>query len=131
MPRVKQLTAWVEDRPGMLAKVASALGARKVNILAFMAPVIGGRGALRMIVDKPAAARKVFQENGWETNEDEVVEVTLPDKPGSLGSVAKKLGQAGVNIEYAYTGSAKSAQRVNTYFAVSDLKAALTALRKR
>ncbi len=82
-----------------------------------------------MIVDKPAAARKVCQENGWETSEEEVVEVTLPDKPGSLGSVAKKLGQAGVNIEYAYTGSAKSAQRVNTYFAVSDLKAALKALR--
>ena len=129
MPRVKQLTAWVEDRPGMLGKVASALGAKKVNILAFTAPVIGGRGALRMIVDKPAAAKKVLQENGWETTEDEVVGMTVPDKPGSLGGVATKLGQAGVNIEYAYTGSAKSAQRVNTYFAVSDVKAALKALR--
>ncbi len=129
MPRVKQLTAWVEDRPGMLGKVASALGAKKVNILAFTAPVIDGRGALRMIVDKPAAAKKVLQENGWETTEEEVVGMTLPDKPGSLGGVATKLGQAGVNIEYAYTGSAKSAQRVNTYFAVSDLKAALKALR--
>jgi len=82
-----------------------------------------------MIVDKPAAAKKVFQENGCETTEEEVVGMTLPDKPGSLGGVATKLGQAGVNIEYAYTGSAKSAQRVNTYFAVSDLKAALKALR--
>ena len=129
MPKVKQLTAWVEDRPGMLGKVASALGAKKVNILAFMAPVVGGRGALRMIVDKPAAAKKIFRENGWETSEEEVVGMTLSDKPGSLGSVATKLGQAGVNIEYAYTGSAKSAQRVNTYFAVSDVKAALKALR--
>lgn len=129
MPRIKQLTAWVEDRPGMLGRVASALGAKKVNILAFMAPVIGGRGALRMIVDKPAAAKKIFQENGWETSEEDVIEVTLSDKPGSLGTVAAKLGQAGVNIEYAYTGTAKSAQRVNTYFAVSDVKAALKALR--
>ncbi len=131
MPRVKQLTAWVEDRPGMLGRVASALGAKKVNVLAFMAPVIGGRGALRMIVDKPAAAKKVFQENGWETSEEEVVGVTLSDKPGSLGSTATKLGRAGVNIEYAYTGTAKSARRVNTYFAVSDLNAALKALRSR
>ncbi len=129
MPRAKQVTAWVEDRPGMLGKVAAALGAKKVNIVAFMAPVIGGRGALRMIVDKPAMARKIFVENGWETTEEEVLQALLPDKPGSLGAMAGKLGAAGVNIEYAYTGSAKSAQRVNTYFAVPDLKAALKAVR--
>src|SRR5712691_2296842 len=129
MPRAKQVTAWVEDRPGMLGKVAAALGAKKVNIVAFMAPVIGGRGALRMIVDKPAMARKIFVENGWETTEEELLEVLLADKPGSLGAIAGKLGAAGVNIEYAYTGSAKSAQRVKTYFAVSDLKAALKAVR--
>jgi len=129
MPRVKQLTAWVEDRPGMLGKVASALAAKKVNIVAFMAPVIGGRGALRMIVDRPAVARKVFAEQGWESTEEEVVEVTLADKPGTLGTVAGKLGAVGVNIEYAYTGSARSASKVNTYFAVSDVKAALKALR--
>lgn len=83
MPRAKQVTAWVEDRPGMLGRVAAALGAKKVNIVAFMAPVIGGRGALRMIVDKPAMARKILVENSWETTEEEVLEVLLPDKPGS------------------------------------------------
>ncbi len=82
-----------------------------------------------MIVDKPAGAKKVFAENGWESSEEDLIEVMLSDKPGSLGRVAAKLGQAGVNIEYAYTGSARSAQRVNTYFSVSDLKAALKALR--
>jgi hypothetical protein len=129
MPKVKELTVWVEDRPGRLGAVATALGAKKVNILAFIAPVVGGRGALSMIVDKPAAARKVFKEHGWETTEEEVVEVTLADKPGSLGHVATKLGASGVNIKYAYTGSAKGARRANTYFAVSDLKTALKALR--
>ncbi len=129
MAKARQLTVWVDDRPGMCGVVASALGAKRVNIVAFMGTVIAGRGALRMIVDKPAAARKVLAERGWETSEEEVVEVTLSDKPGSLGSAAAKLGDAGVNIEYAYTGSAQSARKVNTYFAVSDLKAALKALR--
>ncbi len=53
----------------------------------------------------------------------------LPDRLGSLGAIAGRLGGAGINIEYAYTGAAKSAQRVNTYFAVSDLKTALKAVR--
>ncbi len=129
VPKAKQLTAWIEDRPGTLGKVAAALGEKKVNILAFTVPVIGGRGAFRMIVDRPAAARKIFAQHGWETTEEDVVEVTLQDKPGSLGRLASKLGQAGVNIEYAYTGTARSAQKVNTYFKVSDLNAALKVLR--
>ena len=50
MSRAKQLTVWVEDRPGMLGEVASALGVEKVNILAFTAGLAEGRGGLRMIV---------------------------------------------------------------------------------
>ena len=57
MPKAKQLSVWVEDRPGMLGKVASALGAKKVNIIGFMAPAAEGRGAIRLVVDKPAAAK--------------------------------------------------------------------------
>ena len=82
-----------------------------------------------MVVDKPAAARKVFADLGWESTEEDLVAVTLADKPGSLGIVANKLGEVGINIQYAYTGSAKSARKVNTYFAVADVKGALKALR--
>jgi hypothetical protein len=129
MPKAKQLTAWVEDRPGMLGEVTSALGAKKVNILAFLAGVLDGRGAIRMVVDKPAAAKKILAKHGWETTEEEVLQVTLSDKPGGLGAIAGKLGQAGVNIQYAYAGTAHSAAKVNVYFAVGDLPAALKASR--
>lgn len=129
MPKAKQVSVWVEDRPGMLGEVASALGAKKVNIVAFMAGVIGGRGGIRLVVDKPAAAKNIFAERGWETSEEDVIQITLGDKPGALGRAAGKLREAGVNIQYAYTGSAKSAQKVNTYFAVADVNAALRALR--
>lgn len=129
MPKAKQLTVWVEDRPGMLGEVASALGAKKVNILAFTAGVVEGRGAIRLVVDKPVAARKVFQQRGWENAQEDIVVVTLADKPGSLGRVASKLGDAGVNIKYAYTSSARGSRRASTYFAVVDAGAALKALR--
>ncbi len=129
MPRVKQLSAWVEDRPGMLGQVADALGAKKVNIRAFLAAVMDGRGFVRVVVDRPAVARKVFRDHGWETTEDEVVEVTVADKPGILGRVADKLGAAGINVQYAYLGTAKSASKVNLYLAVADAAAAIKALR--
>ena len=129
MPKAKQLTVWVENRPGMLGEVGSALGAKQVNIMAFMATVTDNRGTIRMVVDKRAAAKRVFAEHRWETTEEEVLIVALPDKPGSLGQVAHKLREASVNIQYAYAGLGPSPRRVNAYFGVSDLKVALIAVR--
>src|SRR6202165_264178 len=113
MPKVKQLTVWVENRPGMLGEVGSALGAKQVNILAFMATVAENQGIIRMIVDKRAAAKRVFAEHHWETIEEDVLDVALPDKPGSMGRIAHKLREASVNIDYAYAGLGPSARRVN------------------
>ncbi len=129
MPKARQLTLSVPDRPGMLGEVGAALGEKKTNIRAFTAWVEGGRGSIRVVVDKPAAAKKVMAAHGWETIEEDVLEVALTDSPGSLGRIAQKLGKAGVNIRYAYIGSAGTARRVNVYFGVSDLKAALKAAR--
>ncbi len=129
MPKVKQISAWVEDRPGMLGRVADALGEKGVSIRAFTASAMDGRGFVRVVVDKPAAAKRIFRAHGWDTVEDDVVEVTIPDRPGALGAVADRLGEAGVNVQYAYLGTAKSGQKVNLYLAVADVKAALRALR--
>lgn len=129
MPRAKQLSAWVEDRPGTLGQVADALGAAKVSIRAFMAATFDGRGFVRVVVDKPAVARRVFRKHGWDTTEEDVVEVRVKDRPGALGEPADRLGTRGVNVLYAYVGTARSATHVNLYLAVTDVKAALRALR--
>jgi hypothetical protein len=129
MPRARQLTVWVPDRPGMLGEVGSALGEKKVNIRAFTAWVEGERGAIRIVVDKAATAKRAIAAHGWEAIEEDVLEVALTDSPGSLGKTAQKLGKAGINIRYAYAGSGGSARRVNVYVGVSDLKAALKAAR--
>ncbi len=129
MPKAKQISAWVDDRPGMLGQVADALGEKGLSIRAFMATVMDGRGFVRVVVDRPAAAKRIFAAHGWKTTEDDVVEVTVPDRPGALGQVADRLGEAGVNIQYAYVGTAKSASKVNLYLAVPDVKAAVRALR--
>jgi hypothetical protein len=129
MPKAKQLTVWVQDQPGALGEVASAVGAKKANILAFTAWVEGNRGVIRMIFDKTAVAKRALAARGWETVEEEVLEVTLPHAPGSLGRMTAKLGEAGINIRYAYAGLAGSARRANVYCGVSDLKAAMKLVR--
>lgn len=125
MPRAKQLTLSVADRPGMLGDIASALGEKKVNIVGLCGATQGAGGMIWLVVDKPAAAKRIFAKNGWAATEEDVLAVTLSDAPGSLGRFATKLGKAGVNISFVYAGSAGSARKLNAYFGVSDLKAAL------
>ena len=124
MPRAKQLTLTVPDRPGMLGDIASALGAKKVNIKGICAATTGGGGMIWLVVDKNAAAKKVLAQNGWKASEDEVLAVDLSNAPGSLGRFATKLGKAGINISFVYAGPGP-ARKVTGYFGVSDLKAAL------
>ncbi|MCX5731209.1 MAG: ACT domain-containing protein [Deltaproteobacteria bacterium] len=130
MPKVKQISAWVENRPGTLGAIADALGTKKVDIRAFMAASLDGKGFVRVVVDKPAAARMVFQAQGWKTTVDELIEVRIADRPGALARVADKLGGAGINIHYGYVGTARSASQVSLFLAVDEPAAALRILRK-
>jgi hypothetical protein len=128
MPRAKELKVRVEDRPGVLGEIASALGEKKINLRAVNGWVENGQGVVRLIVDKPAAAAKLLAARGWQPEEREVVEIELADKPGALGEAAAKLGAAGVNVGHLYVGTA-GGKRATVFIGVPDVAAALKALR--
>lgn len=128
MPRAKALKVNVEDRPGVLGEIASALGAKGINVRAIHAYAEQGRGVVCVVVDKLAAANKVLASRGLAPDEEDLLEVEMIDKPGALGEVSKKLGDAGVNIRYVFVG-AGGGRRTTVYLAVSDLAAAVKAVR--
>ena len=129
MPKAKQLTLWVADQPGMLGEIASALGEKKTNIVAIMGATEGGRGAVRMVVDKPATARKVFASRGWQVTEEEVVAVTLVRLAWRARQGGGEAGSGRGEHRVPLRGSAGSARKLNAYLGVSDVKAALKAAR--
>lgn len=124
MPRAKELKIRVENRPGMLGEVASALAEKKVNVRAANAWVEGAQGVIRVVADKLPAARKALAGHGWAIEEEEVLEVELADKPGSLALLATALGQAGIDIRHLYVGTA-GARKATVFMGVSDIPAAL------
>ena len=128
MPRAKELKIRVDNRPGMLGEVASALAAQKVNLRAVNAWVEGDQGVIRVVADKLPAARKALKARGWNPEEDEVLEVELADKPGSLAQLSAALGKAGVDIRHLYVGTA-GARKATVFMGVSDLAAALKVAR--
>ncbi|HEU4382042.1 MAG TPA: ACT domain-containing protein [Anaeromyxobacteraceae bacterium] len=127
MPRAKALKVKVPDRPGLLGEIASALGANGINLRAMHGYTDGGQGVVCLVVDKLAPANKVLSARGLRPEQEELLEVDLLHKPGTLGEAAKVLGDAGVNIKYVFLGPA-SARRATAFFAVSDMAAALKAL---
>lgn len=129
MGKAKQLTVWVESTPGQIGTIAHALGQAKVNITAFACYSLAGESPVRLQVNQHAKARKILQELGLRVTEEEVLRVTVGDKPGALGEIGAKLGEAGINVDYAYGAVAEKARKADLVFAVSDLAGAARVLR--
>lgn len=102
----KDLTVVIEDRPGTLADVTEALGKAGVNIEGTAGFPCEGQGIGHVLVDDTAAARKAIQGGGGKvTEERDVLLVKIPNRPGALGEVARKIANAGVNIDLVYLAS--------------------------
>ena len=129
MAKAKQITVWVDSTPGQLGKIARALGEAKVNISGFVCYKSSGQSPIRLQVTSPTRARKVLQSLGVRVTEEEVLRFTGGDKPGVLGELAARLGEANINIEYAYASAAEGSRKADVVLGVSDLAGAAKALR--
>ena len=117
----KQVSVTMENTPGTLARMCSAFTERKVNILAFTSSEREGKSLVRLIVDKLQVAKKALEGIGYSYTEEQVLGTKLPNRPGMLGTVAKKLADAGINIEYAYSGVEPGPAQQLVVLSVSDL----------
>jgi hypothetical protein len=124
MAKLKELTVWMENKPGTLAAMAEALGKAKVNILAFMTDEAEGQSRARLVTDTPAKAGKAVTGLNLRFSEEEVVSVIVANKPGTLAEVAGKLANAGININHGYTGAEEGSKKQLVVFAVTDPKQA-------
>ena len=124
MPKAKQLSVRVENRPGTLAHVARVLGDAKVNILAFLTSTLGAEGSVQVVVDNVNKAKKALEGAGLAYTESDVLHVELPNVPGALGSFAGKLAAKEINITSGYQTTVKGSRKASVVLAVSDLDTA-------
>ncbi|MDD3856752.1 MAG: ACT domain-containing protein [Methanoculleus sp.] len=106
---VKQISIFSENRPGRLAAIAGALREAKINIFAFSIAEADGFGVVRALVDRPEDAHRTLTDLGFRVSFTDVIGVKMRDEPGGLSDIASILGDAGINIEYAYAYSGKDA----------------------
>jgi hypothetical protein len=119
------LTLYLDDQPGELARVGDVLGKAGSNIAGLCAVTSGGgRAEVHILVEDPTPAFEALEEAGITiVAEEEVMVLEMEDRPGALGEVARKLGKAGVNLTSAYL-----ATNTRLVLAADDLAAAKSAL---
>jgi hypothetical protein len=119
------LTLYLDDHPGELARVGQVLGRAGVNVDGLCAVVSGGGQAeVHLLVDDMTSAFSALTAAEIAiVSEQEVVVIPVKDRPGELGEITRRLGEAGVNITLAYL-----ATNTRLVLAADDLATARTAL---
>lgn len=113
----QQLSIFVENEPGVLARVARALADGGVNLRAMSVSDNADDAVLRIVVDDERKATDVLERDGALCVARDVVEVELPDKPGALAGVAEVLAAKNINVSYAY-GSGGGAGKACLYLRI-------------
>ena len=100
---IKQISVFVENRPGRLFEITGVLRDAGVDIRALTIADTTDFGIMRCLVDRPDEAIAVLSENGFTASPTEVVAVQVPDVPGGLAHVLQIIDDAGINVEYLYS----------------------------
>ena len=131
MPKTKEFSVHMEDEPGTLAQVCRALADGRVNILAFQSFLWEeGESLVRFVVDNPTTAKSILSTQKLRYTEAEVVQVRLPNRPGELARAASQLGEAEININYAYCGGEAGTNLPLLIFGVAEVGRAVKILDK-
>ncbi len=125
-----QLAVFLENRPGTLARVCEAMAEAKINIYAISTSDTVDHTVLRMVVSDPRKALFLLEERGTLAVESEVLLLEGKNRPGALASIARRLGEAKLNVDYCYCASGPKNKRGLLVLRVQNAKKALKVLSK-
>ncbi len=107
---VKQLSVFLENRPGTLDEALRALKEANINMKALSLADTSEFGVMRIIADKPDEAKQAMKSAGYTSIVNEVISVELKPEVGYLAGIVKKISEAGVNIEYMYAAPSSDSE---------------------
>ena len=99
---IRQLSIFVENKPGRAYAIADALSKNGINLSALSIADTSEYGIMRVIVDNPDKAKKILQESGVMVKITDVIAIPMGNNPGSLTAILKILTEADISIRYMY-----------------------------
>ncbi len=107
---IKQISAFIENKPGRLAEVTGFLADAGISIHALSIADTTDFGILRMIVGNPELARDVLKKNGLTVKVTDVCAVAVENQAGSLHKLLCELERVDIAIEYMYAFTSRSSR---------------------
>ena len=92
----------LKNKPAELARVTEAIAQKGIDITAFSGSTCGDSATLVLVTNDEAGTKRSLTEGNWTFRTVEAIGASIPNKPGALAEVARKLANAGVNIEAAF-----------------------------
>jgi len=102
MPIQKQLSVFLPNRPGALARTCSILSEANVSILAMAVHDTMDNAVVRLLLDQPTKGLLLLEQEELYVLEQEVVVCEVANQSGELARIAQSLAEADINIAYAY-----------------------------
>ncbi len=130
MEFVHEVTAYLENKPGRLAKICSALAHEKIDVRALTVMDTADRSVLRLVTDDLDITKRVLTSLGVKFEVGEVLSVQMDNRAGALARVLERLAEEHINIEYAYVSTATEPGRSLGMFHTSNPKRALQVLQE-
>ena len=133
---VKQISVFVENKPGMLAALADVLNENGINMRALSLAETKDFGIIRLILDDPFVnldeekIERVLKESGYVCSITKVLAIAISNQPGSLGKVMKIFGENEINVEYTYAFTSGVKDKACMILRVGDNEKAVQALTK-
>jgi hypothetical protein len=117
--KAKEISFTMPNKVGLLSEVTTAIAGAKINITAICAYGMGNTAYFMLTTNNNTRAKRALKPLGVIIEERDIVEVEVPDKPGELQKIAKKIAEAGVDIEYMYA-TASSGKSETCIFMTAD-----------
>lgn len=103
---IPQLSIFLQDEKGRVARICRTLGEAGINIIAFdLADTEEGFGILRLVVDRPDTARETLRTAHITVRETTVLALSLPHRPSALAEVFDMLQEGGLSVKEMYAGA--------------------------
>lgn len=126
---VKQISVFLENRPGALLGLTKVLAEKNVDMRAFSLAETSEFGIARIIVDDLDATAAILRDEGFVHSVTPVVAVAISNTPGALNAALTALSEAGVNVEYMYAFIGGKKDGAYMIFRVADDAKASAVLR--
>ena len=117
---IRQVSVFIQNDSGRLAHVLQALKKADVNIRSLTISETADYGIMRLILQDTDAGLKALKEAKVMANENAVIAIEIPDKPGGLSQLADLMAQENIEIEYAYSFLPQNTSNAIIIFKVAD-----------